>query len=114
MVSPLKIDQTQFGAEVGRHMLEFGRDPSNPADRKWLIDHILDIYANALEFRDGSFSGQGAITPSGANARGPVWFSAKGGDVVITNKTCNFVTILKGGVIKNTSFRNAKVLPRRP
>jgi hypothetical protein len=24
MIRPLKIDQAQFGAKVGRHMLEFG------------------------------------------------------------------------------------------
>ena len=111
---PLKIDETQFGAKVGRHMAEYGRNPANPADRQWLMDHILDIYANAVEFRDGSFSGQGAVTTSGANARGPVWFYAKGGDVVITDRADNFVTILKDGVTMSTSFRYARILPGRP
>jgi len=111
---PLKIDQTQFGAKVGRHMQEFGRNPGNIADRRWLTDHILDIYANATEFREGSFSGQGAITASGANARGPVWFYAKDGDVVITDKSDNFVTILKNGATMNTSFRTANKLTSRP
>jgi hypothetical protein len=36
----LKIDQVQFGAKVGRHMLDFGRDPAKASDRKWLMDHI--------------------------------------------------------------------------
>jgi hypothetical protein len=112
MVRPLKIDQVQFGAKVGR--LEFGRDPGNPADREWLMNHILDIYANAVEFRDGTFSGQGIILPSGAGARRPVWFYAKGADVVVTDVSYNFVTILKGGTRMNTSFRQAKVLPVRP
>jgi hypothetical protein len=113
MTRPLKIDQVQFGAKVGRHMLDFGRNPGSAADRKWLMDHILDIYTNAVQFRDGTFSGQGAISPSGANARGPVWFYAKGEDVVVTDKHDNFVTILKDGT-KNTSFRSAKILPARP
>ena len=109
MIRPLKIDQVQFGAKVGRHMLDFGRQPGNPADRKWLMDHILDIYSNASEFRDGTFSGQGTALPSGANARGPVWFYAKGTDVVVTDKADNFVTILKDGTITNTSFRQARI-----
>ena len=114
MIRPLKIDQGQFGAKVGRHMLEFGRDPRSAADRKWLMDHILDIYTNAAEFRDGTYSGQGEVTKSGANARGPVWFYAKGGDVVLTDRADHFVTILKDGVTNSTSFRQATVLPRRP
>jgi filamentous hemagglutinin len=107
MIRPLKIDQVQFGTKVGRHMLDFGRNPASVSDRKWLMDHILDIYSNAVEFRDGTFSGQGALTPSGANARGPVWFYAKGTDVVVTDRADNFVTILKDGTTQSTSFRLA-------
>jgi len=114
MIRPLKIDQVQFGAKVGRHMLEFGRNPGNAADREWFRSHILDIYTNAAEFRDGTFSGQGMILPSGANARGPVWFYAKGADVVVTDKSDNFVTILKNGTLMSTSFRLAKILAGRP
>jgi hypothetical protein len=113
-VRPLKIDQVQFGAKVGRHMLEFGRNPGSAADRLWLTQYINDIYTNATQFRDGTFSGQGAILPGGSNARGPVWFYAKGNDVVVTDRSDNFVTILKDGVINNTSFRSARVLRERP
>ena len=113
VIRSLKIDQVQFGAKVGRHMLDFGRNPASAADRKWLMDHILDIYTNAAEFRDGTFSGQGASTSLG-HLRGPVWFYAKGGDVVITDRSDNFVTILKNGVTMSTSFRLAKALPGRP
>lgn len=113
MVRPLKIDTVQFGAKVGRHMLDFGRNPGSAADRKWLEEYIQDVYANATQFRDGTFAGQGAALPSGANARGPVWFYAKGKDVVITDKADNFVTIMKDGV-NNTSFLTAKVLTQRP
>jgi hypothetical protein len=41
--------------------------------------------------------------PSGANARGPVWFYAKGTDVVVTDKSDNFVTILKNGTRMSSS-----------
>jgi len=111
---PLKIDQAQLGAKVGRHMLEFGRNPGNAADRRWLMQHINDIYTNPTQVRDGTFSGQGAVLPIGSNARGPVWFYAKGNDVVVTDHSDNFVTILKNGVINNTSFLTAKTLPGRP
>jgi len=114
MIRPLKVDPTQFGAKVGRHMREFGRNPGNKNDRKWLEDHIQDIYTNAEEFRDGTFSGQGEVTESGANARGPVWFYAKGKDVVVTDKDDNFVTILKDGTIDNASYKSATRLARRP
>ena len=113
MVRPLKIDQVQFGAKVGRHMVDYGRNPGSATDRKWMWDYILDIYASATQFRDGTFSGQGAVTPSGAHARGPVWFYAKGSDVVITDKADNFVTLLKDGV-SSTSFQRATILPHRP
>lgn len=113
MIRPLKIDQVQFGAKVGRHMLDFGRNPGSPEDREWLIKHILDIYNTAAEFRDGTFSGQGTLTPAG-HVKGPVWFYAKGTDVVITDKSDNFVTILKDGVTNSTSFRAAKILAIRP
>jgi hypothetical protein len=113
MIRPLKIDQVQFGAKVGRHMLEFGRNPASAADRMWLENYVRDIYANATQFRDGTFSGQGAVLPVGSNARGPVWFFAKGRDVVVTDRADNFVTILKDG-INNTSFRAAKILLVRP
>jgi filamentous hemagglutinin len=110
----LKIDNAQFGAKVGRHMLEFGRNPGNAADRVWLTQHIHEIYANPTQIRDGTFSGQGAVLPIGSNARGPVWFYAKGNDVVVTDRSDNFVTILKNGAINSTSFLNAKILLGRP
>ena len=65
-VRPLKIDRAQFGAKVARHMLEYGRDPKVDLNRQWLMDHILDIYTNPTEIRDGTFSGQGAVLPIGS------------------------------------------------
>jgi filamentous hemagglutinin len=113
MIRSLKIDQVQFGAKVGRHMLDYGRNPSNAADRKWLMDLILDIHATPAEIREGTFSGQGDLTSAG-HLRGPVWFYAKGTNVVITDKGDNFVTILKDGTTMSTSYRLAHTLPRRP
>lgn len=114
MIRPLKIDKEQFGAKVGRHMSEFGRNPGNQNDRKWLEGYILEIYSNPDEIRDGTFSGQGEVTESGANARGRVWFYAKGKDVVVTDRDDRFVTIMKDGTVNNTSYKSAARLPRRP
>jgi len=94
-------------------MLDFQRDPSKPEDREWLLKYVQQIYGNPRQVREGTFSGQGAQLPSGANARGPVWFFERNSDVVIVDKSHNFVTILKNGV-DNASFKNAKVLPKRP
>jgi hypothetical protein len=114
MIRPLKIDTVQFGVKVGRHMLEFGRDPSNPIDRQWLLAHIRHIYENPIHVREGTFSGQGQQLPHGSNARGDVWFYADAKDVVVTDREDNFVTILKDGVLTSTSFRLAKIAPSRP
>jgi hypothetical protein len=109
----LKVDSAQFGVKVGRHMISFGKNPAKAEDRAWLLQYILDIYTNATEVRDGTFSGQGVTTPLG-NLRGPVWFYAKGKDVVIVDKSDNFVTILKDGTSDSTSFKQARILIARP
>lgn len=113
MIRSLKIDPVQFGAKVGRHMLEFGRDPGNSTDRQWLVAHIKQIYERPLQIREGTFSGQGQRLPGG-HARGNAWFYADSRDVVVTDVQDNFVTILKDGVTMNTSFKLAKVLHSRP
>ena len=107
MIRPLKIDNPQFGTKVGRHMLEFGRNPRNEADRQWLLAHIRQIYERPLQIREGTFSGQRL---PGGHARGNVWFYADSRDVVVTDQQDNFVTILKDGVATNTSFKLARVL----
>jgi filamentous hemagglutinin len=113
MTGPLQIDPVQFGAKVGRHMAEFGRDPKSASDRQWLTNHIHEIFNHPDEIRDGTFSGQGNVLPSGSHARGAVWFYAKGQDVVVTDKLGNFVTILKDG-IANLSFLSATIVHIRP
>ncbi len=94
-------------------MQEFGRDPSKPENRKWLMDHIAKIHQSPSEVRSGTFAGQGTQLAIGSHSRGPVLFYAKGSDVVVTDPSGNFVTILKGGT-GNTSFQRAAVLPKRP
>ena len=114
MTRSLKIDSVQFGAKVGRHMLDFGRDPKDANQRKWLLDYIQDIYQNPMQIREGTFSGQGGVVPSGSHARGAVLFYAKGDDVVVVDMDENFVTILKDGVQNSTSFKLAAPLTKRP
>ena len=110
----LKMDDGQFGTKIGKHMRDYGRDPSKERDRDWLRGYILDIYTNPTEIRDGTFAGQGEMQDTGSHARGPVWFYAKGSDVVVVDKDDNFVTILKDATTSNPSFLSATVLPGRP
>ena len=114
MAGSLKIDSVQFGAKVGRHMLDFGRDPKDTNHRKWLMDYIQDIYQNPTQIRAGTFAGQGEVLPSGDHARGDVYFYARGDDVIVVDMDENFVTILKDGVQNSTSFKLAAPLSQRP
>jgi filamentous hemagglutinin len=113
MVLPLKISDEQFGDKVGTHMPDFGRNPRSAIDRQWLRDYINYIYMNAVEFRAGIWRGQGETLSSGSNAEGPVMFYRRGADVVVTDMSGNFVTILKDG-INNKRFQGAQILPARP
>jgi hypothetical protein len=114
MFRPLKIGKEQFGAKIGRHMREFGRDPHNEPERTWLMQYIQQIYTHPLQMREGTFSGQGQQLPWGSHARGPVWFYANERDVVLTDQEDNFITILKDGVRNSTSFQQAALLRSRP
>jgi hypothetical protein len=68
MIRPLKFDHVQFGAKVGRHMHEFGRDPGNDIDRDWLQQYILQIYEHPKQIREGTFRGQGVHNSSSFNS----------------------------------------------
>jgi hypothetical protein len=102
MVALLNIDPKQFGANATRHLPEFGRDPVRSSDRHWLMDYILQTYTAPHQIREGTFAGLG-----------PVWFFAKGSDVVITDRKHNFLTILKNGT-RHQSFQIAQVLLEHP
>ncbi len=98
-----KVESTkQLGKKLGRHVEDFGGDPSNPVDRKMVFDRIQDIGSNPEKVIPGLFSGQGA-----GGVIGDVFFRIKGNDVVVTKLDGSFVTILKDGVIGNTFVKNA-------
>jgi RHS repeat-associated protein len=93
------ISQEQLGKKIGRHIREWGLDPSVDQDR--FVSIINDIVREADQMVLGDFMGQG---PGGS--RGPALFFIKGNDVVITDLNGKFVTIMKDG-INNTSVKTA-------
>ena len=91
------IDWKQFGKKVGKHAKDFGLDPSSDKDRQKILSIIYDIINNATEQRIGFGRGQ----------EDEVVFYIKGDDVVITKKSGDFITIMKGG-IENARVKNAR------
>lgn len=89
--------EKQFGKKVGKHAIDFGLDPSKPRDREKFQHIIDDIMSNAESVRIGFWRGQSQ----------EVVFHIKGEDVVITDQSNEFITILKGG-IKNARVKNAR------
>ncbi|TQI82464.1 VENN motif-containing pre-toxin protein [Serratia fonticola] len=98
------VTNAQLGKKLGKHVEDFGGNPSNAADRQRVLEIINDIGSNPDKVIAGKFAGQGA----GAGAsRGDVFFRIKGNDVVVTKPDGSFVTVLKDGVTNNTSVINA-------
>ncbi len=98
------VTNAQVGKKLGKHVEDFGGNASNAADRERVLNIINDIGSNPDKVVAGKFAGQGA----GAGAsRGDVFFRIKGNDVVVTKPDGSFVTILKDGVLNNTSVKNA-------
>ncbi|HDR2372588.1 TPA: hemagglutinin repeat-containing protein, partial [Enterobacter asburiae] len=100
----LSVTNAQVGKKLGKHVEDFGGNASNAADRERVLNIINDIGTNPDKVVAGKFAGQG--TEAGAS-RGDVFFRIKGNDVVVTKPDGSFVTILKDGVINNTSVKNA-------
>jgi filamentous hemagglutinin len=96
-----KVDESQLGKKLGRHVSDFGLNPSIKADRDLVTEKINDIGNNPQIVIPGTFIGQG---PN--NTRGLVFFRIKGLDVVVTKPDGTFVTILKSGV-NNPSVKRA-------
>jgi len=67
-----------------------------------VIDKIYDIAKNPDRVVRGTFRGQGSN-----GTRGEVIFRIKNNDVVVANPNGKFVTILKDGVTKNSSVKDA-------
>lgn len=89
--------EKQFGKKVGKHASDFGLNPSLAEDRVKFLEIVEDVKANATELRIGEWRGQAE----------EVIFHIKGDDVVITNQSNEFITILKGGV-SNERVKNAR------
>lgn len=97
-----KVDNAQLGKKLGRHVEDFGGNPSDAADRKMVLERIMYIGEHPDKVVSGTFAGQGEN-----GSRGDVIFRIKGNDVVVTKLDGTFVTILKDGVFSNTSVKNA-------
>lgn len=95
--SSFVVNEKQFGRKVGRHAEDFGLDASVEEDRAKFMAIINDITENATERKEGEWRGQ----PE------EVVFHIKGEDVVVTKKTGEFITVLKGG-ISNARVKNAR------
>lgn len=100
--SLFKVDNAQLGKKLGKHVEDFGGNPSDAADRKMVLERIMNIGEHPDKVVSGTFAGQG-----GNGSRGDVIFRIKGNDVVVTKLDGTFVTILKDGVFSNTSVKNA-------
>lgn len=85
---PFSVDPKQLGKKLGKHVEDFGGDPSNALDRDTVISKIYDIAKNPEKTVKGTFKGQ----------VNEVEFRIKGDDVVITNLNGEFITIMKDGV----------------
>jgi filamentous hemagglutinin len=82
IAKPIKlmtINSKQLGKKLGRHVQDFGGDPSSAADRQSVVDKINDIANNPDKVVKGTFSGQGSN-----GTRGDVNFRIQGNDVVVT------------------------------
>ncbi|WP_346832066.1 hypothetical protein ABDX87_06115 [Pseudomonas abietaniphila] len=93
VASEISFNSQQIGKKLGKHVEDFGLDPSNPADRQFVIDKINDIATSPDRVVNGTFAGQGVN-----GTRGEVIFRVRGDDVVMTKPNGVFVTIMKDGI----------------
>lgn len=91
------LDWKQFGKKIGKHAADYGYDPSSEEGRQKMLEIIYSIRNNPTEAREGYWRGQAD----------EVFFFIRGADVVITKKTGEFITIMKGG-IANDRVKNAR------
>ena len=101
-IPELIIDSAQFGKKVGKHAIDFGLDPGDSNARQWITDRIYHIRNNADEIR------QGVWHPNGGGGI-DYYFFKEGVDVIVTEGSGEFVTILKNG-IGNGWFQDATQL----
>jgi len=96
------VDSAQLGKKLGKHVEDFGGSASSEADRQLVLNRIHEIANNPDKIIPGTFSGQGD-----SGTRGDVFFRIKDNDVIVTKPNGTFITILKDGVVNNTSVKNA-------
>lgn len=98
----LRIDGRQIGKKAGKHMAEWGLDPSNPDDRKRFQEISRNIYENADEVRsvEWNFDSDGKRTVR-VNAY------ILGEDVVLAEDTGVYITTMKGGT-QNKRVQNGR------
>lgn len=104
--SQLNVSGRQFGPKMAQRARELGLDPSSPQVRHQLRSRIQRIFDNADEVRSGPFRGQGPNGTVGGDNR----FFRRGNDVVVTNATGDFITLLTDGV-NNGFFKGGVPLP---
>lgn len=91
------VSEKQFGKKAGKHAVDWGLDPSKETDRNKLKEIITDIIQNRDEEFTGEWIGQ----------KEEVRFWVKGEDVVITTKSNQYITIMKGGA-NNARVKEAR------
>ena len=96
-----KTSSKQLGKKIGKHVKDFGGNPSSSSDRRKLYKLIKDIGTKPDKVVQGKFRGQG---PNGSI--GKAEFRIKGNNVVVTKLDGSFITILKNGV-GNSFVKNA-------
>ena len=89
--------EKQFGKKVGKHAYDFGLDPSIASDREKFNKIINTIVDDHEEVSVGEWRSQ----------ENEVYFFIRGEDVVVTNQSKEFITILKGG-ITNARVKRAR------
>lgn len=94
----LKIDKSQAGKKMGKHMIEYGLDPKNESDRAKFIEISRNIVYNKDEL---------ALLKNWRGQSGPVFAHIKGRDVVLTTPQGVYITTMKGG-IDNARVANAR------
>lgn len=98
----VRFNDRQFGKKVGKHAEDFGLDPSNPEHRQLVRGRIESIVGDYDDVRQGPWNPNGG---GGDN----FLFYRQGADVVVTQPSGDFVTILAGGQ-SNGWFNSASSL----
>lgn len=92
--SGMLMTSKQMGKKSGKHMSEWGLDPGSADDRLRFIKITNDIYAEPDEVRSVPWK----VDPETNKRTVEVLAYIKGNDVVLVDKTGNYITTMKDGV----------------